>query len=132
MESVGQLTGGVAHDFNNLLTAVIGNLELLQRRLPDDPRAQRLIEGAIKGAERGASLTQRMLAFVRQQDLKTNSADLASLLAGMGDLLERTLRSRIVLSLQTPAGLPTAQVRTPIRSNSTILNLAINARDAYA
>src|ERR1700675_2539840 len=103
MEAVGQLTGGVAHDFNNLLTAVMGNLELLRKRLPDDPRAQRLIEGAIKGAERGSSLTQRMLAFARQQDLKTSSADMASLLAGKADLLERTLGPRIALCLQTPA-----------------------------
>ena len=129
MESVGQLTGGVAHDFNNLLTAVMGNLELLRKRLPDDPRAQRLIEGAIKGAERGSSLTQRMLAFARQQDLKTNSADMTSLLAGMGDLLERTLGPRIALSLQTPAGLPPAQVDAN-QIELAILNLAINARDA--
>lgn len=129
MESVGQLTGGVAHDFNNLLTAVMGNLELLRKRLPDDRRAQRLIEGAIKGAERGSSLTQRMLAFARQQDLKTNSADMTSLLAGMGDLLERTLGPRIALSLQTPAGLPAAQVDTN-QIELAILNLAINARDA--
>ena len=129
MESIGQLTGGVAHDFNNLLTAVMGNLELLRKRLPDDPRAQRLIEGAIKGAERGSSLTQRMLAFARQQDLKTSSADMASLLAGMEDLLERTLGPRIALRLQTPAGLPAAQVDTN-QIELAILNLAINARDA--
>ncbi len=129
MESIGQLTGGVAHDFNNLLTAVMGNLELLRKRLPDDPRAQRLIEGAIQGAERGSSLTQRMLAFARQQDLKTSSADMASLLVGMGDLLERTLGPRIALSLQTAAGLPPAQVDTN-QIELAILNLAINARDA--
>jgi signal transduction histidine kinase len=87
MECIGQLTGGVAHDFNNLLTAVMGNLELLRKRLPDDPRAQHLIDGAIKGAERGSSLTQRMLAFARQQDLQTSSADVASLLVGKGTCL---------------------------------------------
>lgn len=129
MESIGQLTGGVAHDFNNLLTAVMGNLELLRKRLPDDPRAQRLIEGAMQGAERGSSLTQRMLAFARQQDLKTSSADMASLLVGMGDLLERTLGPRIALHLQTPTGLPAAQVDTN-QLELAILNLAINARDA--
>jgi PAS domain S-box-containing protein len=129
MEAVGQLTGGVAHDFNNLLTAVMGNLELLRKRFPDDQRAQRLIEGAMQGAERGSSLTQRMLAFARQQDLKTSSAEMASLLAGMGDLLERTLGPRIALCLQTPAGLPTAQVDTN-QIELAILNLAINARDA--
>ena len=129
MEAVGQLTGGVAHDFNNLLTAVIGNLELLRKRLPDDPRTQRLIEGAMQGAERGSSLTQRMLAFARQQDLQTNSADMASLLVGMADLLERTLGPRTALCLQTPAGLPAAQVDTN-QIELAILNLAINARDA--
>ena len=71
MESVGQLTGGIAHDFNNLLMAVMGNLEILRKRLPSEPGTRRLIEGAMQGAQRGASLTQRMLAFARQQDLKT-------------------------------------------------------------
>ena len=68
MESLGQLTGGVAHDFNNLLMAVLGNLDLLRKRLPDDP-ARRLIDGAMQGAERGATLTKRMLAFARRQEL---------------------------------------------------------------
>ncbi|WP_302184495.1 histidine kinase dimerization/phospho-acceptor domain-containing protein, partial [Salmonella enterica] len=63
MEAIGQLTGGVAHDFNNLLMAVMGNLDLLRKRVPEDPRLQRLIDGALQGAERGASLTQRLLAF---------------------------------------------------------------------
>ena len=65
----------------------MGNLELLRKQLPDDPRAQRLIDGAMQGAERGASLTQRMLAFARQQDLQTSSADIGALLDGMHDLL---------------------------------------------
>ncbi len=91
METIGQLTGGVAHDFNNLLMAVMGNLDLLRKRLVDDPRAQRLIDGALQGAQRGAALTQRMLAFARQQELKTGSANLADLLAGMRDLLDRSL-----------------------------------------
>ena len=67
METIGQLTGGVAHDFNNLLMAVIGNLDLLRKRMPDDPRLQRLIDGALQGAERGAALTQRLLAFARRR-----------------------------------------------------------------
>jgi CheY-like chemotaxis protein len=79
MESVGQLTGGIAHGFNNLLMAVMGNLEILRKRLPDDPGIRRLIDGAQQGAQRGASLTQRMLAFTRQQDLRTTSADLGTL-----------------------------------------------------
>jgi signal transduction histidine kinase/CheY-like chemotaxis protein len=129
MESIGQLTGGIAHDFNNLLMAVMGNLELLRKQTPDNPRAQRLIDGAIQGAERGASLTQRMLAFARQQDLKTNSMDIASLVTGMHDLLERSLGPRIALSLNVAAGLPPAQVDAN-QVELAILNLAINARDA--
>ena len=76
METIGQLTGGVAHDFNNLLMAVMGNLDLLRKRMPDDPRLHRLIDGALQGAERGASLTQRLLAFARQQDLRAVAVDL--------------------------------------------------------
>jgi CheY-like chemotaxis protein len=95
MESIGKLTGGVAHDFNNLLMAVMGNLELLRKRLPADTRAQRLIDAAMQGAELGAALTQRMLAFARQQDLKTSSSDLEALVLGMRELLERTLGSNV-------------------------------------
>ena len=76
METIGQLTGGVAHDFNNLLMAVMGNLDLLRKRIPDDPRLHRLVDGALQGAERGASLTQRLLAFARQQDLRAVPVDL--------------------------------------------------------
>ncbi len=83
METIGQLTGGVAHDFNNLLMAVMGNLDLLRKRMPDDPRLHRLIDGALQGAERGASLTQRLLAFARQQDLRAVSVDLRALIQGM-------------------------------------------------
>jgi signal transduction histidine kinase len=129
MDSIGQLTGGVAHDFNNLLTAVLGNLDLLRKRFPADPRTQRLIEGALQGAQRGAALTKRMLAFARQQDLKTGSADLASLVSGMRELLDRTLGPQIELVLRTPEGLPFAQVDTN-QVELAILNLAINARDA--
>jgi PAS domain S-box-containing protein len=129
MESIGQLTGGVAHDFNNLLMAVMGNLDLLRKRLPGDAKIQRLIEGALQGAQRGAALTQRMLAFARQQDLKTGSADLATLLVGMSELLDRTLGPQIELVLHTPEGLPLARVDTN-QVELAILNLAINARDA--
>jgi PAS domain S-box-containing protein len=129
MESIGQLTGGVAHDFNNLLMAVMGNLELLKKRFRDDPRAQHLIAGALEGARRGASLTQRMLTFARQQELKTTSADLVSLVAGMQDLLDRTLGPQIELRFELPQGLPAAQVDAN-QIELAILNLAINARDA--
>ena len=129
METIGQLTGGVAHDFNNLLMAVMGNLDLLRKRLPEDARAQRLIDGALQGAQRGAALTQRMLAFARQQELKTESADLADLIFGMRDLLERSLGPQIELRLDIATGLPAAQV-DPNQIELAVLNLAINSRDA--
>ena len=104
METIGQLTGGVAHDFNNLLMAVMGNLDLLRKRLPDDPRLHRLVDGALQGAERGASLTQRLLAFARQQDLRAVPVDLRALIQGMVDLLERSLGPRVELRLDIPGG----------------------------
>ena len=130
METIGQLTGGVAHDFNNLLMAVMGNLDLLRKRLPsDDPRLHRLIDGALQGAERGASLTQRLLAFARQQDLRAVPVDLRALIQGMIDLLERSLGPRVVLRLDIPEGLPPANIDGN-QLELAILNLAINARDA--
>jgi len=129
METIGQLTGGVAHDFNNLLMAVMGNLDLLRKRIPNDPRLHRLIDGALQGAERGASLTQRLLAFARQQDLRAVPVDLRGLIQGMIDLLERSLGPRVGLRLDLPAGLPPARVDVN-QLELAILNLAINARDA--
>jgi PAS domain S-box-containing protein len=129
METIGQLTGGVAHDFNNLLMAVMGNLDLLRKRLPNDPRLHRLIDGALQGAERGASLTQRLLAFARQQDLRAVPMDLRGLIQGMIDLLERSLGPRIALRLELPEGLPPARVDAN-QLELAVLNLAINARDA--
>jgi CheY-like chemotaxis protein len=129
MESVGKLTGGIAHDFNNLLMAVMSNLELLRKRLPDEPGMRRLIDGAMQGAQRGASLTQRMLAFARQQDLKTMSADIGALVNGMRELLNRSLGPQIALRLHIEPGLPPAEVDAQ-QVELAVLNLAINARDA--
>ena len=131
METIGQLTGGVAHDFNNLLMAVMGNLELLRKRVPNDPRLHRLIDVAMQGAERGASLTQRLLAFARQQDLNPAPVDLGGLLRGMSELLERSLGSRISLRLDIADNLPPASIDAN-QLELAILNLAINARDAMA
>ena len=116
METIGQLTGGVAHDFNNLLMAVMGNLDLLRKRIPDDPRLHRLIDGALQGAERGASLTQRLLAFARQQDLSAVPVDLVRLIHGMIDLLERSLGPRIALRLDIPTSCR-RRASTPTSSN---------------
>ena len=129
MEALGQLTGGIAHDFNNLLMAIMGNMDLLRKHLPNDPRAQRLIDGAIQGATRGAALTQRMLAFARQQDLRTTSTDISALIAGMEDLLDRSLGAQISLELRPGRHLPLVEV-DPTQAELAILNLAINARDA--
>ncbi|GGF57345.1 sensor histidine kinase [Azorhizobium oxalatiphilum] len=129
MEAVGQLTGGVAHDFNNLLMAVLGSLELLRRRVPEDPKILKLIDNAIQGAERGAALTQRMLAFARRQDLKPEPIDLPDLVRGMADLLKRSIGPRIHIETRFPLGVP----RVLADSNQlelALLNLAVNARDA--
>ena len=79
IEALGQLVGGVAHDFNNLLMAIIGNLDLLSKKLGEDARLHRLLDGAMEGARRGATLTQRLLAFARKQELKAQATDVRSL-----------------------------------------------------
>ncbi|WAJ28257.1 PAS domain-containing sensor histidine kinase [Antarcticirhabdus aurantiaca] len=129
MEAIGQLTGGVAHDFNNLLMAVLGNLDLLRKHLGDDPRAARLIDGALKGAQRGAALTQRLLAFARRQELVVEPRNLSELLGGMTDLLERSLGSSVEFRLDLPATAPIAMVDAN-QLELAVLNLAVNARDA--
>ncbi len=106
METIGQLTGGVAHDFNNLLTAVLGNLELLRKRVGNEPNSARLIDSAMQGAQRGAALTQRLLAFSRRQDLKIRPRDLRDLLQGMTDLIERSVGPQIEIRIDLPAALP--------------------------
>ncbi|MCM8737052.1 response regulator [Azospirillum sp. A1-3] len=129
LETLGQLTGGVAHDFNNLLMAVLGNLELLRKRLPADPTTERLFDGAMQGAQRGAILTQRLLAFARRQDLQPQAVDLAGLLDGMKTLLERSVGPRVVTRIDArPATAPA--LIDPNQLELAILNLAVNARDA--
>lgn len=129
MELIGQLTGGVAHDFNNLLMAVIGNLDLIRKRLPSDVRLDRLIDGAMQGAQRGAALTQRLLAFARRQDLQVEPTNIVALLRGMNDLIERSIGRQIELVVAVPAGLPPVLV-DPVQVELAILNLVVNARDA--
>ncbi|AWB20337.1 PAS domain S-box protein [Methylobacterium currus] len=129
MEAVGQLTGGVAHDFNNLLMAVLGSLELLRKRLPDDPRLLRLLDNAVQGAERGAALTQRMLAFARRQELTPEAVDLARLVRNMSDLLQRSIGPAVRIETRFPLGLPPALVDAH-QLELALLNLVVNARDA--
>lgn len=129
IESIGELTGGVAHDFNNLLTAVLGNLELLRKRLPANPSTDRLIEGAMQGAQRGAALTQRLLAFARRQALEPKPIDLAELVRGLSDLLRRSIGPSFDIRIDLPAGLPPA-LADANQIELALLNLAVNARDA--
>jgi PAS domain S-box-containing protein len=129
MEAVGQLTGGIAHDFNNLLTAVLGSLELLRKRVPDDPRITRLIDNAVQGAERGAALTRRMLAFARRQDLRPEPVDVPNLVRGMADLLQRSLGPTITIETRFPIKLDPACADAN-QLELALLNLAVNARDA--
>jgi nitrogen-specific signal transduction histidine kinase len=128
METIGQLTGGIAHDFNNLLAAVLGSLELLKKRLNmDDPKIQRLVDNAMQGALRGASLTQRMLAFARKQDLKPVVVDVPELVRGMTSLLKFDAGIRI--ETRFPMDLPKVKADAN-QLELAILNLAVNARDA--
>jgi signal transduction histidine kinase/CheY-like chemotaxis protein len=129
LETLGQLTGGVAHDFNNLLTPVIGNLDLLRRRLPPEERAHRLIDASLQAASRAATLVQRLLAFARRQDLTVRPVDVGSLLDGMSDLIRRSLDPAIQVEISHSHDLPPARV-DPNQLELAILNLAINARDA--
>lgn len=129
MEAIGQLTGGVAHDFNNLLMAVLGNLELLRKHADGDAKATRLIEGALQGARRGASLTQRLLAFARRQDLRVDAINLGKLVDEMTDLLKRSVGTDIVIETALPERMD------PVLADSNqlelaLLNLVVNARDA--
>ena len=133
MEGIGQLTGGVAHDFNNLLTIIIGNLESLQRHLSgpdvDIRRLERSAENAMRGARRAETLTQRLLAFSRQQPLDPKPIDLRRLVSGMSDLLRRTLGEQIAIETVLDGSIWRAQA-DPNQLELAILNLAVNARDA--
>jgi nitrogen-specific signal transduction histidine kinase len=129
MEMIGQLTGGVAHDFNNLLMAVLANLDLLRKHLPDDPRTTRLINGALQGAHRGAALTQRLLAFARRQDLRVEPKNVADLVRGVADLIERSAGAEIEVRLHLPADVPLALLDAS-QTELAVLNLVVNARDA--
>ena len=129
MEALGNLTGGIAHDFNNLLMAVQGSLELLRERVPADPLLLRLVDNARSGAERGATLTRRMLAFARRQDLKAERIDLRVLVEGMTELMQRALGATVVVETRfAPRQLV---VEADVNQlESALLNLAVNARDA--
>ena len=130
MEAVGQLTGGIAHDFNNMLAVVTGGLELAARALPTDvAAARRHLDSATDGAARAAELTRRLLAFSREESLKPEPLELAQLVGGMRDLLDRTLGDGITVRLSDDGN--GWHVRADrVQLENALLNLAVNARDA--
>lgn len=129
LDTIGQLTGGVAHDFNNLLMAVLGSLNLLKKRLPTDEKSERLVANAIQAAERGAALTQRLLAFARRQELKPHAVDFAELFENIQDLLSKALGPGVDIRKDIPPRLPQLLVDSN-QLELALLNLFVNARDA--
>lgn len=129
MDAIGQLTGGVAHDFNNLLTVILGNAEVLLDEMKGDDQHRKLVEPIIAAAERGASLTQLMLAFARRQMLEPSTFDLNEVVTRMNALLRRTIGENVEvdLALTKPLWSVTADIR---QVETAILNVVLNARDA--
>ena len=131
MEAVGQLTGGIAHDFNNLLAGISGSLELLDRRMAEGRLGgvERYIAAAQESAKRAANLTQRLLAFSRRQTLDPKPTEVNKLIAGMEDLIRRTVGPAIEVEVVGAGGLWLSRI-DPSQLESALLNLSINARDA--
>lgn len=131
MESIGQLTGGIAHDFNNMLAVVIGSIDIARRRISDPDRVLTALNNARAGADRAADLTKRLLAFARKQPLQPQVIEPNQLVAGMSELLRRTLGERIVVETVLAGGLWRVDA-DPGQLENAILNLSVNARDAMA
>jgi PAS domain S-box-containing protein len=134
MEAIGQLSGGIAHDFSNLLMIIIGNVERAQRvaGTSSDTTAtnlRRLLDKAMRGAQRATTLTHRLLAFARRQPLSPKQLDLNTFLAGFGEFLQRSLGEAIDIEVAGAAGLWLAEA-DPAQLESALVNLSINARDA--
>jgi signal transduction histidine kinase/ActR/RegA family two-component response regulator len=130
MEAIGQLTGGIAHDFNNVLTAVIGHLEMAHGLINSgDPRTIRLLQAALRAADRGATLTRHLLAFGRRQPLEPKVVDVAAVIRGVADVLSQTIGPDIRLVTEAECDLDSAWA-DPDQLELAILNLALNARDA--
>ena len=129
MDAIGHLTGGIAHDFNNLLTVIIGNLQLVESALKGNDKALGRAREAIDAATRGSDLTRQMLAFARRQSLAPQEIEVNRLIANMGAMLNRTIGGAVELKVDLMDGNPLIKA-DPAQLESTILNLAINARDA--
>jgi len=128
MEAIGQLTGGIAHDFNNLLTVISANAELIRNAAADDTLMRRS-GGILRAAERGERLTRQLLAFSRRQNLRPEFVDLRQRTADMAELLSRSTRDDIVVSVDMPADLWAVSI-DPGEFELAVLNIAVNARDA--
>lgn len=129
MEAVGQLTGGIAHDFNNLLAIITGNIELLSDSVEESDENQDMIDRALSAVDRGAVLTQQLLAFSRRQALNPEIVDVNELLKGTVNLLSRTLGADIHIQTKFSSNLPSIEIDPNVLENA-LLNLAINSRDA--
>ena len=129
METIGQLTGGVAHDFNNLLAVILGSLRLLKKSPLNDPRASRLVEGAIQGAERGVTLTKRLLAFARRQELKLEAVEIQNLIPDMMDFLRQSVGPGIAITVDIQPDVHLVKIDAN-QLELALMNLAFNARDA--
>jgi signal transduction histidine kinase/CheY-like chemotaxis protein len=128
MEAIGQLTGGIAHDFNNLLTVIGGNAALLRDKAPDDGAARRA-SAIMRAAERGERLTRQLLTFSRRQTLRPEAVDLRQRTHEIAELLSRSLREDIAISIEMPEGLWPVAI-DPAEFELSVLNIAVNARDA--
>jgi PAS domain S-box-containing protein len=131
MDAVGQLTGGIAHDFNNMLQGIAGSLDMVRRRITDGriTEAQRFLDPARQAVDRAAGLTRRLLAFARRQRLEPKPVDPDALVAGMADLIRRTVGPAVRLELRLRDG-KARVLCDPGELESTLLNQCINARDA--
>ncbi|MBA1275954.1 hybrid sensor histidine kinase/response regulator [Stutzerimonas azotifigens] len=129
MDALGQLTGGIAHDFNNLLTIILSSLSIVSKHVSDNPRLSGLVDNAIKGAQRGASLTQRMLAFARSQELNLERLEVPDVISGMASMAQRTLGPMIQIETHFPLGLK-GIIADLHQLELALLNLMTNARDA--
>jgi PAS domain S-box-containing protein len=129
LSALGQLTGGVAHEFNNMLMVVVGNIEMLKDKLPPDAELEKLSTRALKGAMRGADLTQSLLAYSRKQNLTVEPVDLNSLILSVLDMLHQTLEESITLKTELAENLPEVQTDSD-QVNTALLNFVVNARDA--
>lgn len=129
MEAIGQLTGGVAHDFNNIIAAIMGSIGLAQRRLAKGEDISVFLDNALRAAERGRTLTQRMLAFARKQELQLEPVDLIRSVREMAELLARTIGPNITIMTRFPLRVPVA-LADRTQFELALMNLVVNARDA--